>query len=260
MNDSDALNAAVNALPPAELIELQGAAALLSRRERKYLVPLSIATALATEINGGARALQINNSRSFKYASVYFDTPSETSFFTAAHRRRHAFKVRTRTYIDSNNCVLEVKRRGTRNTTAKSQLEYSVTLGSELSHEALDFVSQTLGSDVRESMLRPTITTYYDRSTFLMPSDARLTIDTNFLATTPAGQQLTLDGIAIIETKSRSAPTSADRALWRMGFRPVRLSKFGTSLVAMDPSRPSNRWTRALKSPWQSTAPEGVQA
>jgi hypothetical protein len=79
---------------------------------------------------------------------------------------------------------------------------------------------------------------------------ARLTIDTEFLATTSAGERVSLVEFAIIESKSRHAPTVADRTLWRMGFRPIKLSKFGTSLAALDPTLPSNRWTRALKSPW----------
>ena len=56
--------------------------------------------------------------------------------------------------------------------------------------------------------------------------------------------------MAIVETKSVGAPSAADRALWAIGCRPIRISKFGTSLAVLDPELPANRWTRALGQPW----------
>ena len=239
----------IGALPSVQLNRLQSDAALFSRRERKYLVPVSAAASLVATISEVASALQINNERSFRYESVYFDTPAGQSYFASARRRRHAFKVRTRTYVNSGDCMLEVKLRGSRGQTTKSRLAYPANASGQLDGSAREFIAEVLGAG-HESALAPTLTTLYRRSTLLLPGDARLTIDTGFSATTPAGERITLNGFAIIETKSRQAPTVADRTLWRMGFRPIKLSKFGTSLAAMDPTLPSNRWTRALKSPW----------
>ena len=249
MTDVAALHAAVATLPTIQLIGLQGEASLLSRRERKYLVPVSVAASLVTAVSSDALALQINGERSFKYESIYFDTPSGESYLAAARKRRHAFKVRTRTYVDAGDCVLEVKLRGSRGRTIKNRLDYPTASSGHLNAEARHFVTQILGA-TEETPLEPTLTTTYQRCTLLLSGDSRLTIDTSFFATTPAGERVSLDGFAIIESKSRSAPTIADRTLWKMGYRPIRLSKFGTSLAAMDPALPSNRWTRALRSPW----------
>jgi hypothetical protein len=244
-----ALRAAVAALPTIQLVGLQGEASLLSRRERKYLVPISVAASLVEAVSSGALALQINGERSFTYQSIYFDTPGGQSYFAAARRRRRAFKVRTRTYVDAGDCVLEVKLRGSRGRTIKSRLDYPTASSGHLTAPGRNFIAQVLGT-TEGSALEPTLTTTYQRSTLLLPGDARLTIDTGFSATTPSGERVSLEGFAIIESKSRSAPTAADRTLWRMGFRPMRISKFGTSLAAIDPTLPSNRWTRALRSPW----------
>jgi hypothetical protein len=249
LTEQAALDAVIGALPSVQLNRLQSDAALFSRRERKYLVPVSAAASLVATISEVASALQINNERSFRYESVYFDTPAGQSYFASARRRRHAFKVRTRTYVNSGDCMLEVKLRGSRGQTTKSRLAYPANASGQLDGSAREFIAEVLGAG-HESALAPTLTTLYRRSTLLLPGDARLTIDTGFSATTPAGERITLNGFAIIETKSRQAPTVADRTLWRMGFRPIKLSKFGTSLAAMDPTLPSNRWTRALKSPW----------
>jgi hypothetical protein len=249
LTDIAALHAAVASLPSIQLVGLQGEASLLSRRERKYLVPISVAASLVAAISSDALALQINGERSFTYQSIYFDTPGGQSFLSSARRRRHAFKVRTRTYVDAGDCVLEVKLRGSRGRTIKSRLDYPTASSGELTSSGRDFIAQVLGT-TEESALEPTLTTTYQRTTLLLPGDSRLTIDTDFSATTPPGERVSLEGFAIIESKSRSAPTAADRTLWRMGFRPMRISKFGTSLAAMDPTLPSNRWTRALRSPW----------
>ena len=249
MTEVAALHAAVAALPAIQLIGLQGGASLLSRRERKYLVPVSVAASLVAAVSSDALALQINGERSFKYESVYFDTPGGKSYLAAARRRRNAFKVRTRTYVDAGECVLEVKLRGSRGRTIKSRIDYPTASSGSLNASANGFIAQVLGT-AEDTTLEPTLTTSYQRSTLLLSGDSRLTIDTGFSATTPSGERVSLEGFAIIESKSRSAFTAADRTLWRMGFRPMRISKFGTSLAAIDPTLPSNRWTRALRSPW----------
>lgn len=249
MNEVAALHAAVAALPTIQLVGLQGEASLLSRRERKYLVPISVAATIVEAVSSEALALQINDERSFTYRSSYFDTPGGQSFFAAARRRRRAFKVRTRTYVDAGDCVLEVKLRGSRSRTIKRRIDYPAAMSGELTHTGRDFIAQVLGT-TEDAVLEPTLTTTYQRSTLLLPGDARLTIDIGFSATTPSGERVSLEGFAIIESKSRSSPTKADRTLWRMGFRPMRISKFATSLAAMDPTLPSNRWTRALRLPW----------
>ena len=79
MTEVAALRAAVAALPTIQLVGLQGEASLLSRRERKYLVPISVAASLVEAVSSGALALQINGERSFTYQSIYFDTPGGQS-------------------------------------------------------------------------------------------------------------------------------------------------------------------------------------
>jgi len=243
------LREAVDALPAIQLIKLQDSAALLSRRERKYLVPVSVAASLVAAVSSEATALEIDGERSFRYESIYFDTPGGASYLAAARRRRRAYKIRTRTYIDSGECVLEVKLRGSRGRTIKSRVDYPTAASGDLNLTARQFISQILGTS-QETDLQPTLKTTYQRSTLRLSGDSRLTIDIDFVAAAPEGDRVTLEGFAIIESKSRSAPTVADRTLWRMGYRPIRLSKFGTSLAVMDPLLPSNRWRRALRSPW----------
>jgi hypothetical protein len=78
----------------------------------------------------------------------------------------------------------------------------------------------------------------------------RVTIDTGLSAETPEGRCVILPGVAVVEPKSPGPPSALDRLLWTMGYRPVRISKFCTSLAALDRQLPANKWARALRQPW----------
>ena len=106
------------------LDELNAEAGLLTRMDRKYLVPPDDAQEVIDALAPRARVLQIDGLRDFRYASTYFDTPALDAFFLAARKRRRRYKIRTRTYLDSGLCFLEVKTNGSREATVKDRFKY----------------------------------------------------------------------------------------------------------------------------------------
>lgn len=56
-----------------------------------------------------------------------------------------------------------------------------------------------------------------------------------------------LAGLALVETKTAGPPCAVDRALWRLGYRPVTISKYCTGLAALAPELPANKWNRVLR-------------
>ena len=260
------------ALDAISLDELNATAGLLTRMDRKYLVPVEAAQALldalASGIVGRSRALEIKGQRSFAYASTYFDTPDLAAYHLTARKRRRRFKVRTRSYLDSDLCFLEVKTRGPRGATIKERLPYALDDADRLTPQGRAFVAGLLlGSNVcrtREeaervaSELTPVMGTTYERTTLHLPhAEARSTIDTRLAwmpmrasrhSTTgairgtarPAGPQ------AIIETKSPGTPSPADRFLWGMGHRPAKISKYATGLALLNRDLPANKWHRVI--------------
>ena len=175
-------------LASTSLAELNSAAGLLTRVDRKYLVPLERAQELVGDLTSEARVLDIDGRRRFSYASTYFDTPGLEAFMLAARKRRRRFKVRTRTYLDSGLCFLEVKTRGARGTTVKRRMGYYADDASRLTGPGRAFVAACLaGAGVTGSAaarevaaaLRPVLTTTYERTTLHLPrAEARATIDT----------------------------------------------------------------------------------
>ena len=183
-----AMPLSTNHLTTTTLAELNSAAGLLTRVDRKYLVPLTCAQNLVDGLAPHARVLAIDERRRFSYTSTYFDTPGLEAFMLAARKRRRRFKVRTRTYLDSGLCFLEVKTRGARGTTVKRRMGYHADDASRLTGPGRAFVAACLaGAGVTGSAaarevaaaLRPVLTTTYERTTLHLPrAEARATIDT----------------------------------------------------------------------------------
>lgn len=206
-------------LAPTSLAELNATAGLLTRVDRKYLVGLDDAQAVLDQLARRARVLEIDTTRAFTYTTISFDTPDLAAYHATARRRHRRFKVRTRTYVDSGLCFLEVKTRGARGTTVKQRVSYPADDASHLSRIGRDFVSTCLaeagicspaGAHTLAARLSPVLRTTYRRTTLHLPDDAaRATLDTH-LTWTALGDDTALDhgtGEA-----AGTAPTASCRA------------------------------------------------
>ena len=239
-------------LDPVGLDELLERAALQERVDRKYLLPTTEVEPLVESLGPGARILQIDDRRTFDYESVYFDTPDFTCYLLAAHRRRPRFKIRTRTYVDSAECWLEVKTRDKRGHTVKYRQEHDFGLPDALTATGRTFtdlvVSNAAMPGATDLSLGPTLVTSYRRSTLYLPAtDSRVTIDTDLRWELDTGETVALPEMAIVETKTAARVSQADRLLWRSGRRPTQISKYGTGLAALRPELPSTKWHRILR-------------
>jgi hypothetical protein len=237
---------------PISLDELVAAASLLTRVDRKYIVPRADLGELGLDLDPDTRILEINGVRSFLYESVYFDTPERTSYWMAARPRRRRFKVRTRTYLDSSECYLEVKTRGSRSNTVKERISYRAADRRVLTAEGLEYAESTLAATgitgVDAARLTPVLTTRYKRTTLYIPfSQSRATIDVDLEWQMDNGRTLKRPDMAIIETKSGSRASAVDRILWAHGRRPAAISKYATGLAALEPELASNKWSRILR-------------
>lgn len=242
--------AVLNARPAISLEELNEVAALQTRTDRKYVVGVRAAAVILNSFNADVRVLETAGRRSFTYESVYFDTAALDSYKLAAHGRRRRYKVRTRTYVDSNLSFLEVKTEGARAATVKERIPYRVEDRRRITADGLAYINETLVATVGSvpaGPLAPVIETRYDRITLYLPdSRSRATIDLDVTWQRPHGAAQVLHGAVVVETKSGSAPGPLDRHLWAHGIRPCRISKFATGMAALNPLLPANRWHRTL--------------
>ncbi|MFW2382958.1 MAG: polyphosphate polymerase domain-containing protein [Acidimicrobiales bacterium] len=237
----------VERLSPISLDELNAAAALQERVDRKYVLTEDQLAALIDELADRLAVLEIDGRRSSAYESVYFDTPALDSYHGAAYKRRRRFKVRTRSYLDTETTMLEVKTKGVRKRTVKHRIRHDYDQRSTIGEGGFRFVDTETGIEGLGQTLDPTLTTRYDRITLVDLDDvARLTVDAHLSCTDWTEREVGLSDKFVVETKSGGAPSVSDRWLWASGIRPEKISKYCTSLAALHPELPSNKWHRTL--------------
>lgn len=247
------ITAAVAPYPPIMLDELVRDAALMTRMDRKYLVPLPDAVAIIGALDPDTRALEIAGRRLFDYHSTYFDTADHVAYRLTAHRRRRRFKIRTRRYINTGTCFLEVKTKDGRGNTVKSRMDYAPSDHTFLTPAGRAFTSEALREQGHQhalvDQLQAGAAIGYRRATLLLPGGSRATVDTDLHWSDGPHRQATLTDHVIIESKSIGRVSSLDRALWRAGHRPTGISKFATGTAMLHPELPCNKWARTLRGP-----------
>jgi hypothetical protein len=251
----DEIAPALARLPAVDLASLDAIARLQIRRDRKYLVSPADVVRLVDLVPPPTRVLAIDELRVFRYESLYFDTEDLASYLAATRGRPERWKVRLRWYLDANRCVLEIKRRNRRGFTVKSRADHSPYPGDQLDRKERDFVGACPAIREQAWRLRPVLRTAYRRATLLLPEGDRVTVDLDLCSTATNSDSVCLVGMAVVETKSWRRASTADHLLRSLGHRPVRMSKYATSLAALRTELPSNRWTRALRAPWTRSVP-----
>ena len=273
LHDIPRVDAVLGELEPIGLDDLNQRAELMTRVDRKYILPAHALPAVLADLPSQTRVLEFDDPvvgrvRSSAYESVYFDTPELHSFHLAARSRRRRFKIRTRTYRDADLAYLEVKTRGGRSLTVKDRLEVDPAGGDLLTADGRAYAEHVLADAgvpaPDTAALAATLTTRYRRTTLLLPAgiagdESRATIDQDLEwidqgARGAFGRRLLLPTSVIVETKSGSSAGDLDRALWRHGHRPAAISKFGTGLAALRPELPQNKWVRVLRRHFDAAA------
>lgn len=237
--------AALERFEPIDLATLGRCARLHTRKDRKYVVSAAELADLLDALPDDVRALEIDGRRWFGYRSVYFDTNRLDSYRLAATRRPRRFKVRTRTYLDTDLTLAEVKTKNRRGRTVKHRR--TLDGASAGIDDIREFASEFAETAPYADALEPLLTSVYRRATLALPAvGVRVTIDAGYRCIGTDGATTGLDEF-IVETKTDGMPSVVDRLLWRAGHRPARISKFATGLAALHPDLPANRWSPVLR-------------
>lgn len=145
-----------------ELIEMDGAV-LLDRVDIKYLLqPWQVLTILAA-IHPYYRVLEVDSVRLQRYQTLYFDTEDFAFYLQHHNDARSRYKVRFRTYVDSNLTFLEVKLKNNKERTVKSRIrvdEVTPVFGANMQTflcSCQPFDPQSLAPRISNSFLRITL-------------------------------------------------------------------------------------------------------
>jgi hypothetical protein len=236
----------------ASLAEVDAAAALQHRVDRKYLIPTATARQLVAELAGTHHVLDLGGRRTTGYHSTYFDTPGLGAWRAHVQGRRHRWKVRTRLYAEDQLCRVEVKTKDGRGATVKHALQTTAADYGRLGAEASAFVDTVLAASglasVTAAGLAPAGEVTYVRAALAdLDAGTRVTLDGR-LACHRAGRSALLDpAYVLVETKGTVRPAPADRVLSSLGARPVSISKYIVGLSLLVPGLPDNSVRRLAR-------------
>src|SRR5690625_1558277 len=243
------LTAIAARMPSVDLDQLSQIASLQTRVDTKYLLTPEQMVAVLNQTGAHLRVLQIDGKRSFGYESVYFDTTALRTFRDHRQGRRLRFKVRTRLYRNSGDCMLEVKVKNARGKTVKRRMAYPAEARFKLNAEGRKFVAEVLraeyGADVPD--LIPALVGTYRRTTFVDVADhTRMTCDAELAWSNDVDRVSGPDSV-LVETKSADGSSRVDRALRDLGIRPLKISKYCVGTALLHPHLPANPWNRVLR-------------
>lgn len=243
-----ALSVGCAGLPTTSLEHIIATADLQTRVDRKYLVPPEVFAHVLARLDGRMKVLDIDGRRLFQYESVYFDTPELLAYHQHVGGRRRRFKVRTRTYVDSAQSMLEVKTAGGRDETIKDRHPYQLDERYGLNPWAREVVGGRLGDAALARRLELSLVSRYHRATLVEPATgSRLTCDVDLDFEDRRQRRSGPDDLVLIESKTTGAASLADRTLWRLGHRPATVTKYCVGLGLLHPQLRANRWNRTLR-------------
>lgn len=243
---------AIGQLPPIDLAGINAKAALQRRIDTKFIIQPETLLRLLDHFDQQLEVLTIADKRAFTYDSVYFDTAHLRTFREHLQGRRRRFKVRTRSYVDSNFTVLEVKTKGLRGRTEKLRINHEADAAT-LNDTALGFITETLENyeidHAREvaNSLQPQLRTGYRRVTLVGKyRPFRLTLDATLALADEDQATHTLADRVLVEAKTADDRDPVISALHHLGVREVKMSKYCAGISLLKPQIPHAPWNPVI--------------
>ncbi|MNK00472.1 VTC domain protein [compost metagenome] len=217
-----------NGIPLEELSR----APLMNRVDEKFAFPITKLESFLEEMREYYDVLNIEGKVIFDYTSQYFDNSTYSFFYDHHKALPHRFKVRIRTYVDSNKSYLEVKEK-IKGRTDKNRINID-GFTADFSEDHLLFLMERLQKNMD---LKPVMINSYRRITLVnKTAEERLTIDFDIVNGTldaPECKQQTLSAIVIAELKQPKLDRTSPfyQLMKRELIRPFRISKFCFGMI-----------------------------
>lgn len=234
------------------LDELNSKAAMLTRLDNKYIATLDVVNKALAQWQSLYDVLQINNQRIFTYETCYFDDAQLSSYYDHHRGRRQRLKVRTRNYLDSQQCFLEIKLKDIRGVTIKKRMPYAPAQHGSITPQAQQFISSVQTEKYNKQLLtdfNPTLHMRYQRITFVAKEGSeRLTLDTNLVFFKDGKSYPLPPHLFIVETKSANANGKADAILRKLHQHPSnKCSKYCLGLCVTEQVDKRNKFLPSLR-------------
>ena len=239
--DFRAAFAAFDTLPLAEL----KAANLQNRVDTKFTFAEAHLVEVLERVRVRYRVVDAFGFTYGRYATLYFDTPQLAMYLPHHNSVRERFKVRVRSYLDTQVSFLEVKRKTNKERTVKTRM--SVPFGEPLPEESIPFISNNSPFSLGE--LQPMLFNEFWRITLVARAEVeRITIDVGLRLAVQERSE-SLDGLVIAEVKqpkftSRSAFV---QEMHRLHIQPLGFSKYAMGVAMLKPGAKANMFKPRIR-------------
>ena len=226
------------------LSELRGTK-LMRRTDTKYLFQEEQLPQILENLSADYDVLSVGGVRIQHYLTRYYDTPDFTFYRQHHNGQRDRFKLRVRSYLDSDLSFLEVKRKDNLDRTQKSRLE-TPYWANHNSPDVASFLEYAL-PEIQPPLV-PKITNQFYRIALVSKHDReRLSLDLDLRFLSPSGQ-FSLPGIVVAEVKQPyfSVHASFIQKMREANYRPTSFSKYCIGVALAYPNLKRNAFKPLL--------------
>lgn len=194
----------LNQFDPITLEEMDGVK-LMDRTDTKFTFNTNQLIDVLEEAKAYYKVLNVEGNRISRYKTLYFDTQDFDLYNEHHSGKLNRYKIRHRTYVESNLGFLEVKFKNNKGRTLKTRIK-EIEVPELKEGKAFDFLKKALPFD--PLILLPKIWINYSRVTLVNKTSAeRLTLDLN-LEFEKNGNKQILNQLVIAEVKQDSKVAS----------------------------------------------------
>ncbi len=217
---------------------------LMDRTDTKFTFNIKELPIVLDEAKNHYRILEIEGNRISRYKTLYFDTQNFALYNQHHCGKLNRYKIRHRTYVESNIGFLEVKFKNNKGRTLKTRIK-ELEVPELNTGKAFEFLKKMLPFD--PLILTPKIWINYSRITLVNKTSAeRLTLDLN-LEFERDGKTEVLDQLVIAEVKQDSKIASPFVAIMRnKHIRQGSISKYCFGVASSYSEVKKNNFKRKL--------------
>ena len=235
----------LNTYNPISLAEMDSVK-LMDRTDTKFTFHINQLPQVLELAKAYYKVFEINDKRISDYQTLYYDT-SDLELYNVHHTGKlNRYKVRHRTYVDSNIAFLEVKYKTNKGKTFKSRIK-ELEVQKNWNSESTQFLLKK--TPYIPSTLIPALWVNYSRITLVsIESKERLTLDLN-LEFKKGDNEQKLHQLIIAEVKQEKAKGSPFiNIMKQLHIREGSISKYCMAMAYTEPSIKTNRFKAKLLS------------
>ncbi len=233
----------LNGFYPIALGEMDGVQ-LMNRTDTKFMFHREDLLSFLPDLADTYRALEVEGTRESRYETLYYDTPDFWHYLQHQNGKRHRYKVRKRSYVESSIAFLEVKEKNNKGRTYKSRIKIEEILP-QMDGRSQEFVERK-AEEV--NVLEPKIWNSYTRTTLVDTKvGERVTLDTD-LSFYFDNKRMDLHNLVIAEVK-QDGENRHSRFVQHMKsryLRPDGISKYCLGVALLYPELKSNNFKEKI--------------